>query len=174
VCCFRSESRRSSVGLVTRIWDERPRNRGFIPCKRDIFLFSILSRSAVGPTQPPLQCVPDALSLGIKLLGHKGDLSCPSTIIFENTWKYTSIHSNAFMAWQLIKHSNNFTSTVTSELSDRSKWMWVTATRLGFRQVLRRMPLGTDYLNRFSCDLSIHCDERDSSLAPSLAPQFSS
>jgi len=30
-----------------------------------------------GPTQPSIQCVPEALSLGVKWLGHEGDHSLP-------------------------------------------------------------------------------------------------
>jgi hypothetical protein len=36
-----------------------------------IFLFTTASRTALGPTQPPIQWVPGALSLGIKRPGVK-------------------------------------------------------------------------------------------------------
>jgi hypothetical protein len=38
-----------------------------------IFLFTTASRMAVGPIQPPIQCVPGALSLGVKQLGCEAD-----------------------------------------------------------------------------------------------------
>jgi hypothetical protein len=38
-----------------------------------IFFFTTASRKAVGPTQPPIQWVPGALSLGIKRLGRETD-----------------------------------------------------------------------------------------------------
>jgi hypothetical protein len=38
-----------------------------------IFLFTIASRTALGPTQTPIQGVPRALSLGIKRPGRKAD-----------------------------------------------------------------------------------------------------
>jgi hypothetical protein len=44
-----------------------------------IFLFTTVSTMALGPTQPPIQCVPGALSLGVKQLGHEADHSPPSS-----------------------------------------------------------------------------------------------
>jgi hypothetical protein len=40
-----------------------------------IFLFTNVSRLALGPTQPPIQLVPGALSLGVKQPGHEADHS---------------------------------------------------------------------------------------------------
>jgi hypothetical protein len=42
-------------------------------------LFTIVSRPALGPTQPPIQWVQGALSLGVKLLGREADHSPPSS-----------------------------------------------------------------------------------------------
>jgi len=36
-------------------------------------------RPALGPTHPPIQWVPEALSLGVKRPGHEADLSPPSS-----------------------------------------------------------------------------------------------
>jgi hypothetical protein len=44
-----------------------------------IFLFTTASRTAVEPTQPPIQWVPGALSLVIKRLGREADHSPPSS-----------------------------------------------------------------------------------------------
>jgi hypothetical protein len=44
-----------------------------------IFLFSTASRPALGSTQPPIQWVPGALSLGVKRLGREADRSPPSS-----------------------------------------------------------------------------------------------
>jgi Ni,Fe-hydrogenase I cytochrome b subunit len=44
-----------------------------------IFLFTTTSRTALRPTQPPIQWVPGALSLGVKQLGSEADHSPPST-----------------------------------------------------------------------------------------------
>jgi hypothetical protein len=43
-----------------------------------IFLFTTASRTALGPTQPPIQWVPGALSLGVKWPGREADHSPPS------------------------------------------------------------------------------------------------
>jgi hypothetical protein len=44
-----------------------------------IFLFTTASRTALGPTQPPIQWVTGALSLGIKRQGREADYSPPSS-----------------------------------------------------------------------------------------------
>jgi hypothetical protein len=44
-----------------------------------IFLFTTVSRTALGPTQPPIQWVPGALSLGVKQPGREADHSPPSS-----------------------------------------------------------------------------------------------
>jgi hypothetical protein len=51
-------------------------DRGFeSPQGLGIFLFTAASRPAMGPTQPPIQWVPGALSLGLKLPGREADNS---------------------------------------------------------------------------------------------------
>jgi hypothetical protein len=40
-----------------------------------IFLFTIASRTALGPTQPPIQWVPGALTLGAERQGREDDHS---------------------------------------------------------------------------------------------------
>jgi hypothetical protein len=44
-----------------------------------IFIFTTASKTALGPTQPPMQWVPGALSLGIKRPGREADHSTPSS-----------------------------------------------------------------------------------------------
>jgi hypothetical protein len=44
-----------------------------------IFLFTTVSRPTLGPTQPPIQWVPGALSLGVKWLGCEANHSPPSS-----------------------------------------------------------------------------------------------
>jgi hypothetical protein len=43
------------------------------------FLFTTASRTALGLTQPPMQWVPGALSLGVKRPGREADHSSPSS-----------------------------------------------------------------------------------------------
>jgi hypothetical protein len=54
------------------------------------FFFTTVSRMALGPTQPPIQWVPGALSLGIKRPGREADHSPPSSAEVKNAWSYTS------------------------------------------------------------------------------------
>jgi hypothetical protein len=44
-----------------------------------IFLFTTASRTALGPTQPPIQCVPGDLCLGVKRPGREANHSHPSS-----------------------------------------------------------------------------------------------
>jgi hypothetical protein len=52
-----------------------------------IFLFTIVSRPALGFTPPP---IPGALSMGVKWLGHVADHSPSSSAKVKNAWSYTS------------------------------------------------------------------------------------
>jgi hypothetical protein len=44
-----------------------------------IFLFTTASTMTLRPTQPPIQCIPGALSLEVKKPGHEADHSTPSS-----------------------------------------------------------------------------------------------
>jgi hypothetical protein len=55
-----------------------------------IFLFTTASRTDLGPTQPPIQWVPGALSLGVKRLRCEADHSPPCSAEVKNEWSYTS------------------------------------------------------------------------------------
>jgi hypothetical protein len=55
-----------------------------------IVLYTTASRPAVGPTQPPIQWVPGALSLGVKRPVREADHSPPSSAEVKNAWSYTS------------------------------------------------------------------------------------
>jgi hypothetical protein len=57
------------------------------------------SRTALKPTQPPIQWVPGAPSLGVKRPGREADHSPPSSAEVKNARSYTSIPPKAFMAW---------------------------------------------------------------------------
>jgi hypothetical protein len=51
----------------------------------EIFHFSTASRPTLGPTQPPIQCVP-----GVKRPGHEADQLTPTSAEVKNTLIYTS------------------------------------------------------------------------------------
>jgi hypothetical protein len=54
------------------------------------FLFDTMSIAALGPTQPLIQWVPGALSLGVKRQGREADYSPQSSAEFKNAWGYIS------------------------------------------------------------------------------------
>jgi hypothetical protein len=58
-----------------------------------IFRFTTASRPALEPTQPPIQLVQGALSLGVKRPGREVDHSPPSSAEVKNAWSYTSTPS---------------------------------------------------------------------------------
>jgi hypothetical protein len=68
----------------------RASDRSSSPARGKIFLVSMSSRPVLGPTQPPIQCVPGALPPGIKRPGREVDNSPPSSAEVKNTWIYTS------------------------------------------------------------------------------------
>jgi hypothetical protein len=55
-----------------------------------IFLFTATSRPVLGPTHPPIQWVPGALSLGVRPPKREVDHSSPSSDEVKNAWSYTS------------------------------------------------------------------------------------
>jgi hypothetical protein len=54
------------------------------------FLFTTVSRTALGPTQPPIPWVPGALTLGINLPGREANHSPPSSAEVKNSCSYIS------------------------------------------------------------------------------------
>jgi hypothetical protein len=55
-----------------------------------IFLFTTVSRLVPGRTQPPIQWLSGALSLGVKRPECEADHSSPSSAEVKNAWGYTS------------------------------------------------------------------------------------
>jgi len=57
-----------------------------------LWYFALLAafRPTLGPTQPPLQRIPGALSLGVKQPGSEADHSLLSSDEVKNAWNYTS------------------------------------------------------------------------------------
>jgi hypothetical protein len=60
-------------------------------CGLGILLFTTVSRTALGLTQPPMKWVPGALSMGVKWPEREADHSPPSSAEVRNEWSYTSI-----------------------------------------------------------------------------------
>jgi hypothetical protein len=63
-------SRDSSVGVATGYEMD---GRGWNPGSGKIFLFSTTSRPGLRPTQPPIQCVPGAISPVVMRSGREAD-----------------------------------------------------------------------------------------------------
>jgi hypothetical protein len=77
-----------------------------------IFLFTIASRYALGPTQPPNQWVPGALSLGVKRPGREADRSPPSSAeVKELSGAIPPLPNTHTWCGAQLKHRNNFTFT---------------------------------------------------------------
>jgi hypothetical protein len=64
-----------------------------------ISLFTIVSRPALGPTQPPTQWVPGALSLGVNGPGREADQSPPSSAEVKECVELC-IHSPNTPSWR--------------------------------------------------------------------------
>jgi hypothetical protein len=83
----------SSVSIVISLWAERLGFNSHQGRQVIFFLFAIASRLALGLTQPPIQWVPEARSLGIRRPVCEADHSCSSSAEIKNAWSYTSIPS---------------------------------------------------------------------------------
>jgi hypothetical protein len=104
---FLSLSKRREPGNVIGIataygLDDRGVREGSSPGKAKNFLFSTLSRPALGLTQPPIKWVPGAFSSGVKQQGLEADHSPPTSAEVEKMWIYTFTPTYAFMAQCLI------------------------------------------------------------------------
>jgi hypothetical protein len=83
-------SRGSSVGIALGYGlDDRGSTVQF-PAEAGNFSLTTVSRMALGPAQPPIQCVPGAFSQGIKRPECEADNSPPSIAEVKNAWSYTS------------------------------------------------------------------------------------
>jgi hypothetical protein len=70
-----------------------------VQVKARFFLLSMLSRPTLGPNQPSIQRVPEALSLAIKRPGRKADHSRPAGAEVKNTWICTTTPPHIFVAY---------------------------------------------------------------------------
>jgi hypothetical protein len=79
-------------------WTTRGGGRNSSPGGGKNFHFSMLSRQALGPIQPPIQWVPRSLSPGVKRSGREADHSPPTSAEVKKTWVYTPTPLYVFMA----------------------------------------------------------------------------
>jgi hypothetical protein len=83
-CLTRKSSTDSSVSIVTRLRTGRPK---FDSRKRQgLFLLAAASRPDLGPTQPPIQWIPEALSLGLRRPGREAGHSPTSSAKVKNAY----------------------------------------------------------------------------------------
>jgi hypothetical protein len=77
-----------------------------------IFLFTTMSRTALGPTWPPIQWVLGSLSLGVKQLECEADHSPPSSAkVKERVELYLHSLNTPSRRGDQLKHRDNFTFT---------------------------------------------------------------
>jgi hypothetical protein len=98
---MKSRDRSISIALGYGLDDRDSRVQ--FPAGLGIFLFTTVSRTALGPIQPPIQWVPGGLSLGVKRPGREADHSPPSSAEVKNAWSYNSTPQYVFMAWCSVK-----------------------------------------------------------------------
>jgi hypothetical protein len=105
----------NSFSIVARLWaawlgfdSQQEQWRGFF----FFFLFAILSSWTQGSTELPVPWVQGALSWGVKWLGHEAVHSPPFIAKVKNAHSCTSIPPYFFIVWCLVKHRDNFTSTL--------------------------------------------------------------
>jgi hypothetical protein len=77
-----------------------------------IFLFTTASRPVLGPTQPPIQWVPRALSLVLKRLGRDADHSTPSSAEVKKCVEL-NLHSHNTSSWRGAQLSTGTTLSFT-------------------------------------------------------------
>jgi hypothetical protein len=95
----------SSVGIATAYGLD---GRGSIAGRGNIFLFSITCRRPLGPTQPPIQWVPAALSSEVKWQEREADHSLPSSAEVKNDGAIHPLpHTSSWSIASLIKHKDN-------------------------------------------------------------------
>jgi hypothetical protein len=96
---FTAWSQHISVGIATGYGED---GQGLIPERGKIFLFSIESSPALGPTQPTVQWVQWDISPGVKTPGREADHSSPSSAKVKNCEVIPPFPSHVFMVSCLI------------------------------------------------------------------------
>jgi hypothetical protein len=83
-----------------------------------IFLFTTVSRPALGPIRPPIQWVPRAPSLGVKRPGREADHSPTSSAEVKNSWSYTSTPPIHLHGMVLIKKQKKYVGLLNYAFSN--------------------------------------------------------
>jgi hypothetical protein len=105
----------SSVGIALGYGMDDRGSRVPFPAGLGIFLFTTASRTALGPTQPPIQWVPGALSLGVKRPGRKADHSPPSSAEVKYAWSLPPLPNTS--SWRGAWLGTGTTLALTCSLS---------------------------------------------------------
>jgi hypothetical protein len=84
------------------------------------FVFTTASRTVLGPTQPPIQWVPGALSLGVRQVAREADHSPPSSVEVKE-WVELYLHSPIRLHGVVLYLSDIISSFHTVDL------MWLLA-----------------------------------------------
>jgi hypothetical protein len=101
------KSRDSSVGIALG-YGLDDRGLGFDSRRGlGIFLFTTVSTTALGPTQPPIQWVPGALRSGVKRPGREADHS-PQSSAEVKEWVDLYLHSPNTPSWRGAQLKHNF------------------------------------------------------------------
>jgi hypothetical protein len=102
-------SQYSAVGIATGCGLDDRGGQSSSPGRVKNFLFSTLSRLAMGSTQPPIRWIPVDLTPGVKRPGREADLSPSASGEVKKMWIYTSNpHTPSWHNAQLVKRSENF------------------------------------------------------------------
>jgi hypothetical protein len=83
-------SRDTSFGIALGYGLDDRGSRVRFPAGAGNFFFTIVSSMALGSTHPPIQWVPEALSLRVKRPVCEADRSPPPSAEVKNAWSYTS------------------------------------------------------------------------------------
>jgi hypothetical protein len=107
-----------------------------------------VSRTALGPTQPPLRWAAGALSLGVKRSEREADHSPPSIAEVKNAWSYTSTPQYAFMAWCSIKAQGQLYLLL-------HLMFWDSVIGVGALRIPRLWPVVLSRCGHFSCFVAV-------------------
>lgn len=80
------------MGMVTLLWLDNEGIGAPFRLKQEVSLFSQACRPDVGTTQPPIQCEPAELSVGVKRPKPEVAHSSSSSAVVKSEWSYISTY----------------------------------------------------------------------------------